>query len=121
MSDLCKYTCIICPKGCDITLSEEGAETVVTGNGCIRGKNYVIQEHTHPMRTITTTVKVNGSAYSRVGVYGSCQVRKEVLFDCLQALYAVSVQAPVKAGDVILSNILGTGCDVMASTDIPSI
>lgn len=121
MNELQKYTCIVCPKSCDITLSEENGELCVSGNGCPRGKKYVIQEHTHPMRTITTTVKVIGSHQRRVGVYGSCEVPKEKLMESLKYLYGISIKAPVKAGDVIVSDILGTGCDIMASMDVPGI
>ena len=119
MKEIRKFTCIICPKSCDITLFEEDGELRVEGNGCPRGEKYVLQEHTHPMRSVTTTVNVTGSPQARVGVCGSCEVPREKLMDCLQYLYGISVPAPLRAGDVIVRDILGTGCDIVAAMDVP--
>ena len=49
------FVCIECPKGCRLTIDEN---LNVTGNTCIRGKNYAINEVTCPKRIITSTVVV---------------------------------------------------------------
>ena len=36
-------------------------------------------------------------------------------FEAIKKINKVTVKAPVKAGDVIVENILGTGVDVIAS------
>ena len=41
-----KYTCIVCPNGCDIEVEINDAKQVekVTGNLCPKGEEYVRQE-----------------------------------------------------------------------------
>ena len=47
-------------------------------------------------------------------------IEKRLVFDCLAALGAVAVVPPVRIGDVILENVLGTGVNVVATEDIGS-
>jgi CxxC motif-containing protein len=35
--------------------------------------------------------------------------------ECMKAIKAISVTAPVQAGDVVLANICGTGVDIVAT------
>ena len=55
-------TCIVCPKGCQITveLDENKKILSVSGHTCKRGEVYANTECTAPKRTITTTVAVKG-------------------------------------------------------------
>ena len=56
-----KMTCVVCPLGCDITVSTNGGKiTDITGNACKRGEAYARTEMTDPRRTLTTTVRVIG-------------------------------------------------------------
>lgn len=43
---------------------------------------------------------------------------KGKIADCVAVLQGVTVQAPVKAGDVIVPDILGLGVDIVASRDM---
>ena len=55
-----ELTCIVCPIGCQLSVTlENGVVTEVTGNTCPRGKQYAIDECTHPVRTITTTARTS--------------------------------------------------------------
>ena len=49
--------CITCPKGCHLTVDEEN-DYKVTGNACPRGAEYGRNEMLHPVRVITSTVKI---------------------------------------------------------------
>ena len=110
------YTCIICPKSCSITLTDDSGNLTCEGNECKRGAEYAQNEYLHPMRTLTSTVKVSGIAgHNRLGVIGTQAVPREMLRDCLQEVYKVTVCPPIKAGDVVLANVLDTGCDVVAA------
>ena len=53
--------CTVCPRGCHIQVEGE-RETVrqVTGYICKRGLEYATAEFTHPVRILTTTVKLDG-------------------------------------------------------------
>ena len=44
---------------------------------------------------------------------------KELMLRAARALDAVTVTAPVRCGDVVLSDLLGTGVDVVATKDFP--
>ena len=53
-----ELTCIVCPMGCHIKVLSDGDQIVsITGNTCPRGKEYATTECTHPVRTLTTTIK----------------------------------------------------------------
>ncbi len=113
-----QYTCIVCPKSCSITLTDDNGTLSCEGNECKRGAIYAQNEYLHPMRTLTTTVKVAEGSVKRLGVIGTAEIPREMLGDCLQEVYKVSVCPPVHAGDVVLENVLGTGCDVVAAMTI---
>ena len=107
-------TCIVCPKGCPLTVELDGKNIVsVTGHTCKRGQEYAINECTAPMRTLTTTVALVGGGV--VPVKTDKTVPKELLFECMKAVNAVKAPADVKLGDVIIENILGTGANLIAT------
>ena len=114
------YTCIVCPRGCRITVAGEPDALEVSGHSCKRGSDYALAEHTHPMRTLTTTVAVEGSSLRRLAVQGTAPVPRELLRDCLAQVNAVRVAAPLRMGDVVLADVCGTGVDVVAARDLPA-
>ena len=113
-------TCIRCPRGCTVavTLADDGTITSVTGNSCMRGDKYARDEVTHPVRGVTTTVPVVGSATEKmVSVKTAGDVPKGRVFDVVRALTDVTATAPVHIGDVILADVAGTGIDIVATKD----
>ena len=122
MSETRVLTCIGCPMGCRLTVSlEEGAVTAVTGNTCRRGDAYARREVTAPTRVLTTTVRVTGGMAPVVAVKTIGEVPKELVLSCARALRSVKVPAPVAAVDIIYRDILGTGVDVAAVGDVPTV
>ena len=111
--------CVSCPIGCAVTVTlDDNNEVVsVTGNTCKRGDSYARQECTHPERMLTSTVKVTGSRLPVVPVKSAKPVPKELLLDCMKEINQVTVEAPVHIGDVVLSNILNTGVDIVATNE----
>ena len=108
--------CTVCPRGCHVKVTLNGTEvTEVTDFGCKRGKEYAAAEATHPVRILTTTVKIAGSQYNLLPVRSNAPVPKELQMECMKAIKAVAVAAPVNAGDVVLANICGTGVDIVAT------
>jgi CxxC motif-containing protein len=67
------------------------------------------------MRSLTTSVKVEGGAHPVVPVKSSAPVPKDKMFDCMKEINAVTVKAPVKIGDVVIENILDLGVDIVAT------
>ena len=79
--------CTVCPRGCHVRVALSGSEvTDVQGYGCKRGKEYAAAEATHPVRILTTTVKIQGSAYDLLPVRSNAPVPKELLMDCMAAI-----------------------------------
>ena len=110
-------TCVACPLGCSITVELDDAGNIlsVTGNTCKRGDAYARTEMTNPTRSLTSTVKVNGGAHPVVPVKSAAPVPKSMLFDCMKEINQVTLQAPVKIGQVVIKNILGTGVDIVTT------
>lgn len=113
--------CVACPVGCGISIELDGEKKVlsVTGNQCKRGEAYAITECTAPARTLTTTAKVKGGHLPLVPVKSAKPIPKELMLESVQIINAAQVKAPVKIGDVIVENILGTGVDIIATNNCP--
>lgn len=110
--------CVSCPLGCPIEVEMENGEVIsVTGNTCKRGELYARTEMTHPVRSLTSTVKVEGGVHPVVPVKSASPVPKEKMLDCMRVINSITVKAPVKIGDVVISDILGTGVDIVATNN----
>ncbi|MBR1810523.1 MAG: DUF1667 domain-containing protein [Clostridia bacterium] len=111
--------CIACPRGCYITvdLNDSGEVVSVTGNTCKRGDTYARTEMTNPTRSLTSTVKVEGGAHPVVPVKSAAPVPKGMLFECMKEINRATIKAPVKIGDKVIENILGTGVDIVATNN----
>ena len=121
MTKSSELICITCPKGCSLLVTHEG-KTVqkVEGHQCKRGIRHAESEIGDPRRVVTTTVKVKGGLHPLVPVYTRVPIPKLLVFELLKELRKVELEAPVKAGQVILMDVLGTGVDVIASRDLPA-
>ena len=115
MSNVKNLICIVCPKGCHLTIDEN---MNVSGNSCKRGEIYAKNEVTHPTRMITSTVKVVGGSLERVSVATSAPIPKEEIFNVMKEINKVTVNAPVKIKDVIIENVLGLGVDIVATRNV---
>ena len=110
--------CVSCPLGCSIEVEMENGEVVsVTGNTCKRGDAYARSEMTHPVRSLTSTVKVKGGVHPVVPVKSAKPIPKEKMFECMEQINSVTLDAPVKIGDVVIENVLGTGVDTVATNN----
>ncbi|WP_455582813.1 DUF1667 domain-containing protein [Dysosmobacter sp.] len=114
MTDL---ICITCPKGCHLTVDEAGGYAV-TGNGCPRGVEYGKNELLHPVRTVTSTVRVEGAAIARLPVKTDRPLPKEKMFDCMALLNTITVHAPVHTGDILAARILGTEANLVSTKSL---
>ena len=106
--------CIVCPRGCHLQVDEENGYAV-TGNSCPRGAQYGAAELQHPVRVLTSTVRLTGCEARRCPVKTNAAIPKELLFEAMRALDAVELTAPVKVGQVALADLLGTGVDVVCT------
>lgn len=108
--------CIICPRGCAVNVKCEDGNYSVTGNSCPKGEKYAIDECTHPVRTVTSIVRVKNREETMVSVKTESPIAKENIFDIMEVIRKTEVEAPVKIGDVILSDVFGT--NVIATKNI---
>ena len=108
--------CICCPNGCHLKVDIENNK--VTGNKCKRGIEYGINEMTHPVRVITSTVKVIDGSLPVVPVKTNGAIPKELNFKCMEEINKAIIKAPVKVGDIIIKNVLDTNIDVVAAKNI---
>ena len=114
-----KLTCIGCPMGCPLTVVMNGKDVVsVTGNTCRRGDVYARKEVTNPTRIVTSTVRVSGGSIDMVSVKTKEDIPKDKIFECVRALKGIRIPAPVHIGDVILTNVAGTGVDIIATKNV---
>lgn len=112
-----ELTCIVCPKGCPLKVElENGAVVNVTGHTCPRGKQYAINECTHPMRTITSTARTDNGEV--IPVKTSTTIPKELMFDCMAEINRATVKLPAHIGDVVIEKVLGTDADVIVTANM---
>ena len=107
--------CITCPRGCHLQVDEN---LNVTGNMCPRGAMYAKAELTHPVRMVTSSVNVHSKVESRLPVKTKKPIPKELIFKVMEEIEKTSVTAPIKIGDVVIKDVLGTGVDIVATKNI---
>ena len=111
-----ELTCINCPLGCRITVTMEGDDIIaVEGNTCKRGYLYACNEVRTPVRTVTSTVRVEGGVSDRVSCKTKEPVPKIKVFEVMEAINKASCKAPVAIGDVLIEDCAGTGIPVVAT------
>ena len=106
-----KLTCIMCPMGCQLTVTKKGEEIVVTGNTCVRGEHYGKEEVTAPKRVLTALVKTKKGV---LPVKTTTTIPKEMLFKVNAEIGKLNLTS-AKAGQVIIKNVLNTGADVVVT------
>ena len=113
-----QIVCITCPQGCLITVLGDdmtGEIESVEGHSCPRGKAYAENEFSRPLRILTSSVKTEGSDVPLVPVRTRTAIPKELLFRGMEEIRKLTVKGDVSCGDVIVSDFLGTGVDLIAS------
>lgn len=113
-----ELVCITCPNGCRLTVTQQDGEVSVTGNACPRGIEFARAELTHPMRSLTTTVRTKSAAMPMLPVRTEGEIPRELIPAAMQALRRVTVSAPVRCGDTVVENLLGTGVRVIATAHL---
>jgi len=119
MSGHKEFPCIECPRGCRllIDIGDDG-ELSITGNACPKGAAWGAREAVTPMRTLTTTVAIQGSNRRRLPVRTNGELPLGRLLDAMAAIDPVVVKPPLRNGDILLQNLLGLGVDVIATDDL---
>ncbi len=112
-------TCIVCPKGCEITLQvKDGAVVRLNGALCERGETYVKQEIADPKRNIASSVKVIGGALPLVSCRLSDVIPKGEIFRVMDEIKGIAIKPPVRIGQILIENVAGLGVNVIATKDV---
>ena len=107
-------TCIICPQGCSLNVEiEDGKVISVEGNTCKRGYDYAISEVTNPVRTVTSTIKLENG--EMIPVKTDKPIPKDLIFKCMEEINKKTIKKHIKIGQVIIENILNTGSNIVAT------
>ncbi len=114
-----KIICISCPIGCRMTIqSKDGKITSIIGNACPKGIKYAEEEFINPLRILTTTVKVIGGELPLMSVKTEKAIPKKLLLEAMAEIAEIEVKAPVKIGQVIKDDLMGTGVSLIATRDV---
>lgn len=113
-------TCIICPNGCKLEVTQEGDYIQVKGNQCKRGETFGIMEMTEPKRTISSTVKTIFPEVPVLPVRVSSEIPKDRIFDVMNEINKVRLDHKVDRNEIILENVLDLGVDVIATSSVMS-
>lgn len=110
--------CVACPKGCRLKVDRQDGDFLVSNADCKRGKDYAVGEITDPRRMVASTVRVENGLHPLVPVYTESPFPKGMIMDLLDDIRQIKLQAPVKGGQIVIKNALGTGINIIASRDL---
>ena len=114
--------CIVCPNGCDAEiLMEEGQKAKILsidGCTCDKGKEWVAQELTHPMRTIASGIPVENGDFKLVSVRTDAPIPLGKIFDVMAVIKQKKVKAPISIGDKLIKNPAGVACNIIATRNV---
>lgn len=114
-----EMVCVVCPVSCRMNVEmNEAGDIFVSGNKCKRGPAYAEKELTNPTRKVSTTVKIEGGIHLRLPVKSDQEVPKALLLEIVKALDEIDVKSPVKMGDIVAKNVLGTGINFIATRSL---
>ena len=105
--------CIMCPMGCNLTVTKNGDDITVTGNNCQRGVIFAKEELTCPKRIVTSSVKTEQGVRA---CKTSQPVPKSMIFDVMKEIEKLRLKK-VKFGDVVIKNVLNTGVDIVITAN----
>lgn len=125
VTETLQFNCTTCPSECLLTVEVEhdANGTVVevrsvTGNNCPRGDKFAHQELTCPMRVLTTTVAVSDGDEALLPVRTADAIPLALHAQAMNLIRGVVVEAPIRMGDVVQEDLLGTNIDLVASMNI---
>jgi CxxC motif-containing protein len=121
MEEMKTMICITCPKGCTLEVTKDGETVTKVVAGCKRGNEYVEREMRDPRRMVASTIKIQNALHPLMPVYTSAPFPKPRIPELLLELRQMELKAPIRVGQVVVRNVLGSGIDILASRTAASI
>jgi CxxC motif-containing protein len=113
-----KLTCIECPKGCSLTVDIEDCKVKsVQGHQCPKGLKYAAAEVGNPVRILTSAVLTRGLEIKMLPVRTDKPIPKSKLMEGMLQIKSLRVEKPVRAGEVLVNDFLGTGANLVATRE----
>ena len=109
-----ELVCIVCPKGCRMTV-ENG---VVTGNTCKKGEAFAKAEATCPMRTVCSTVATSFESMPVLPVRTDGEIHKAKIGELMTLVNTIKVTKKLHRGDVVASGEVGTDANSIPTATI---
>jgi CxxC motif-containing protein len=112
--------CILCPKGCSMEVTfQDNQFQHVKNNLCKKGIAYAKSEIEAPMRQFSTFIPLkNSKTHKTLPVKTSCPVPKELIFPILKEIKKQVAIAPIAFNQIIIPQILGQNCDIIATREV---
>ena len=119
MTEEKKITCIVCPIGCKILVKSDGKSfELLEGNKCNKGIDYARNEALSPHRMLTSSILVNNGNWPLVSVKSSKPIPKNKVMEVLEVIKKKKVNAPIKIGEILIENVIGSGINIIATKSI---
>jgi len=113
-----EIVCTVCPNSCIMRAELNGEDIKTDGAKCNRGKNFAKGELTTPVRTLTSTVRTEFLDVPFAGVRTDKEIPKAKMFEFMKAINKIVIHEKVKMGDVVARDILGSGINIIVTTDV---
>lgn len=110
-----KLICIVCPRGCHLEIDEN---LNVKGNFCKCGEVYAKNELISPKRKVTSTVEVLNGNVKRVSVITENEIPKDKIFDVMNVIKKVKVNAPLPINSIVVEDVLGLGVNIITTKEV---
>lgn len=98
-------TCIACPRGCLLDITQDNEDITVVGNQCNRGVDYALQELKESLRMLTTTVKTAFPGNPRLPVRLSEEVPLRLFPEYMKLINSFLLDQNCIPGDILMKNI----------------
>ena len=111
-----ELTCIVCPNGCKLSVTQTQSGIAVSGAQCKRGVAFAMAEMKNPMRSLTTTVATAFKDTPRLSVKTMGEIEKDRMFEAMRIINSVLVVRHVRVGETILPDVCGVR--LVATSDL---
>lgn len=112
-------TCPRCTNACMITYTVEFGKILSIKNAaCPKGENFIYEQAETPDSIINTKVYVKNGTTSLAEVQTSKPVPGYLLNEMKNALKKLELEAPLEFGQVLATNYLNSGADLISRSKI---
>ena len=110
-----EFTCIVCPRGCRLTVD---GNLQVVGARCSKGLTWAKQELSSPERTVCTSMLVSHGDRQLVSVKTDRPVPKNSMRSVVESIRNITVEAPITMHQVLFENPGDTRCNIIATQSV---